>query len=89
MGDTQGNQYRRLPSLSPSSIIASPSCMSQPCFIITYDLILVYVNHKEKETDSSYKKFSYLTSSNVSRASMARPELQDNRLSTSSTVTNP
>lgn len=26
MGETQGNQYRRLPSLWPSSIIARPSC---------------------------------------------------------------
>ena len=29
MEDTQGNQYRRFPSLWPSSIIARPSCINQ------------------------------------------------------------
>jgi len=91
MGDTHGNQYRRFPSLWPSSIIASPSCMSQydSCSVSLKFEVNIITRYHIRRKKRFFLTIVYLTSSNVSSASMARPEVQDSRLSTSSTVTNP
>jgi len=51
--------------------------------------IITCYQKKETETFFFKKTIVYLTSSNVSSASMARPEIHNSRLSTSPTVTNP
>lgn len=81
MEDTQGNQYFRFPSLSPSSIIARPSCIHK------HHSLINQIKYLEVETIATYQQ--ELASNNESSASIARPADQERRLSNSSTVTKP